>query len=64
MPFANNGPMGPIADMPALPDHWAVIEEATRGVSVPAGTSPARNFLNSTFNETPTSLATEAAARR
>ena len=59
VPFANNGPMGPIAEMPALPDHWAVIEEATAEYPFRLGTSPARNFLNSTFNETPTSLARE-----
>jgi anaerobic selenocysteine-containing dehydrogenase len=59
VPFANNGPMGPIETMPALPDHWAVIEEATPEHPFRLATSPARNFLNSTFNETPTSLAKE-----
>ena len=59
VPFANNGPMGPIAEIPALPDHWAVIEEATAEYPFRLGTSPARNFLNSTFNETPSSLARE-----
>ena len=50
--------------MPALPDHWDVIEEATAEHPFRLGTSPARNFLNSTFNETPTSLAREHAADR
>ncbi len=58
-PFANNGPMGPIAEIPALPDHWDVIENATAEYPFRLATSPARNFLNSTFNETPSSLARE-----
>ena len=41
--------------MPALPDHWAVIEEATEAYPFRLATSPARTFLNSTFNETPSS---------
>ena len=38
-----------------LPDHWEVIEEADAAHPFRLATSPARNFLNSTFNETPTS---------
>jgi anaerobic selenocysteine-containing dehydrogenase len=49
------GGMGPIGDMPALPDHWTVIEEATEDYPFRLATSPARTFLNSTFNETPSS---------
>jgi anaerobic selenocysteine-containing dehydrogenase len=45
--------------MPALPDHWTSIEEADAEHPFRLATSPARNFLNSTFNETPTSLAQE-----
>ena len=45
--------------MPELPDHWERHRGCGRRASVPAATSPARNFLNSTFNETPTSLARE-----
>jgi anaerobic selenocysteine-containing dehydrogenase len=45
--------------MPMLPDHWEVIEEATAEFPFRLATSPARNFLNSTFNETPTSIARE-----
>lgn len=52
---------GPVADMPALPDHWAVIEEPTAAHPFRLVTAPARNFLNSSFTETPTSQAREGA---
>jgi anaerobic selenocysteine-containing dehydrogenase len=52
---AGMGGMGPIGDMPALPDHWTVIEEANEDYPFRLATSPARTFLNSTFNETPSS---------
>jgi anaerobic selenocysteine-containing dehydrogenase len=55
----NDGVMGPWADMPLLPDHWAVIEETDETCPFRLATSPARGFLNSTFNETPTSLKRE-----
>jgi anaerobic selenocysteine-containing dehydrogenase len=45
--------------MPTLPDHWDVIEEADSEHPFRLATSPARGFLNSTFTETPTSLAAE-----
>ena len=45
--------------MPALPDHWDVIEEADAEHPFRLATSPARGFLNSTFTETPTSLGRE-----
>ena len=45
--------------MPGLPDHWSVIENADAAHPFRLATSPSRNFLNSTFNETPTSLARE-----
>jgi anaerobic selenocysteine-containing dehydrogenase len=60
VPSSNNGPMGPWEEIPSLPDHWAVIEEATEEHPFRLATSPARNFLNSTFTETPTSKAKEA----
>jgi anaerobic selenocysteine-containing dehydrogenase len=60
VPFANDGLMGPYETMPALPDHWAVIEDATPDYPFRLATSPARNFLNSTFTETPSSLGREA----
>ncbi len=54
------GPFGPIEDMPEFPDHCAVIEEANAEYPFRLATSPARTFLNSTFNETPSSLKREA----
>jgi anaerobic selenocysteine-containing dehydrogenase len=45
--------------LPALPDHWDVIEEADTEHPFRLATSPARGFLNSTFSETPTSLSRE-----
>jgi anaerobic selenocysteine-containing dehydrogenase len=45
--------------MPTLPDHWNVIEEADTEHPFRLATSPARGFLNSSFTETPTSLARE-----
>ena len=53
--YKNVGPMGPWQKMPTLPDHWAVIEAADKDHPFRLATSPARNFLNSTFTETPTS---------
>ena len=55
VPNVNDGPMGPHADMPEFPDHWAVIEAATDRYPFRLTTSPARSFLNSSFNETATS---------
>jgi anaerobic selenocysteine-containing dehydrogenase len=45
--------------MPALPDYWSSVKEADAAHPFRLATSPARGFLNSTFNETPTSLANE-----
>ena len=45
--------------MPEFPDHWDVIEEAEPEHPFRLATSPARGFLNSSFTETPTSLANE-----
>jgi anaerobic selenocysteine-containing dehydrogenase len=47
------------ASIPSLPDHWNVIEEADAEHPFRLATSPARGFLNSSFTETPTSLARE-----
>ena len=46
--------------IPQLPDHWEVIEEADTEHPFRLATSPARGFLNSSFTETPTSLAERA----
>ncbi len=43
------------AAMPALPDHFAVIEEADAEHPFRMVAAPARSFLNTTFTETPTS---------
>jgi anaerobic selenocysteine-containing dehydrogenase len=59
VPFRNPVRSGPVEALPALPDHWDVIEEADAIHPFRLATSPARNFLNSTFNETPTSLRRE-----
>jgi len=59
VPFRSNYRSGPYARMPALPDHWDVIEEADDAHPFRLATSPARNFLNSTFTETATSQAKE-----
>jgi anaerobic selenocysteine-containing dehydrogenase len=59
VPFRSPYHSGPVGDMPALPDHWAVTEEADDIHAFRLATSPARGFLNSTFNETPSSLVQE-----
>ena len=59
VPFRSPYQSGPVAEMPALPDHWTSIEETDDAHPFRLATSPARGFLNSTFNETPTSLAQE-----
>jgi anaerobic selenocysteine-containing dehydrogenase len=42
-------------DVPRLPDHWDVIEKADARHPFRLATSPSRDYLNSSFNETPTS---------
>lgn len=59
IPIPTPGHFGPHAQMPELPDHWRVIEEATQEHPFRLVTAPARNFLNSTFTETPTSAQRE-----
>ncbi len=54
------GPAGATATMPSLPDHWDVIENATSDMPFRLVTAPARQFLNSTFTETPTSRRRES----
>jgi anaerobic selenocysteine-containing dehydrogenase len=44
-------------NMPALPDHWNIIENADSAHPFRLATSPSRDYLNSSFNETPTSRA-------
>jgi anaerobic selenocysteine-containing dehydrogenase len=59
VPFRSPCRAGPFEAMPGLPDHWTVIEEADERHPFRLATSPSRNFLNSTFNETPTSRTKE-----
>ncbi len=61
VPNRNDGLKGPHSAMPELPDHWTVLEEADADHPFRLATSPARNFLNSTFTETPTSAGREGA---
>lgn len=59
VPFAAPSTFGPVAEIPSLPDYWPVIETADDAHPFRLATSPSRSFLNSTFNETPTSRARE-----
>ncbi|MBS0246734.1 MAG: molybdopterin oxidoreductase family protein [Proteobacteria bacterium] len=59
VPFRSPYTSGPVEAMPALPDHWAVVEAADAEHPFRLATSPARAFLNSTFTETPTSRTNE-----
>jgi anaerobic selenocysteine-containing dehydrogenase len=59
VPFRSPVKSGPVERMPTLPDHWDAIEEAEEIHPFRLATSPARNFLNSTFTETPGSLSRE-----
>jgi anaerobic selenocysteine-containing dehydrogenase len=47
--------------MPSLPDHWTIIEEADEAHPFRLATSPSRSYLNTSFNETPSSQAREGA---
>ena len=53
------GPDGWQDARPSLPDHWEVIEEASDELPFRLVTAPARNYLNSSFTETPTSIKRE-----
>lgn len=54
-PPAVLGSFGPVAQLPVFPDQVDVIEVADAEHPFRLATSPARNFLNSTFAETKTS---------
>ncbi len=51
------------ANMPPLPDHAPLINEADEACPFRLVTPPARSFLNSSFTETPTSRAREGGPR-
>ncbi|WP_035680509.1 molybdopterin-containing oxidoreductase family protein [Azospirillum brasilense] len=59
VPYAAPSTFGPVDSMPTFPDHWAVTEEADDEHPFRLVTAPARNFLNSSFTETPTSAGRE-----
>ncbi|MDQ0469036.1 molybdopterin-containing oxidoreductase family protein [Labrys wisconsinensis] len=59
VPYAAPAKFGPIDTMPAFPDHWAAIEAADEAHPFRLATSPARNYLNSSFTETPTAITKE-----
>jgi anaerobic selenocysteine-containing dehydrogenase len=59
MATSKMGALGPVDDMPSFPDHYAAHEQANAEFPFRLATSPARTFLNSTFNETPGSLKRE-----
>lgn len=61
VPVRHEGLVGPWQSLPRLPDHWAVIEAADDVHPFRLVTAPARNFLNSTFTETPGSQTREGA---
>ena len=61
VPLGNAGMMGAWDQMPTLPDHWTAIEEADEAHPFRLATSPSRSFLNTSFNETPSSQAREGA---
>ncbi|MET0877856.1 MAG: molybdopterin oxidoreductase family protein [Tardiphaga sp.] len=61
VPMPNAGLMGAWDTMPSFPDHWAVIESADDAHPFRLATSPARSFLNTSFNETPSSKTREGA---
>ena len=52
-------PDGTPDNMPGLPDHWDVIDSATKDRPFRLVTAPTRNYLNSSFTETPTSITRE-----
>jgi len=49
------GPDGTPQAIPSLPDYWDVIDRANEERPFRRVTAPARNYLNSSFTETPTS---------
>jgi len=51
--------LGPVDDMPSFPDYWAATEPVDDEHPFRLATSPARSFLNSSFNETRSSRTRE-----
>ncbi|MBN9004752.1 MAG: molybdopterin oxidoreductase family protein [Rhizobiales bacterium] len=61
VPMGHAGMMGRWQQLPSLPDHCRLIEEADAEHPFRLATSPSRSYLNTTFNETPSSQAREGA---
>jgi len=61
--FRNDRVVGPTGDIPEFPDHWDVIENVDAQHPFRLATSPARNYLNSSFTETKTSRTREGEPR-
>ncbi|MCG8562202.1 MAG: molybdopterin-dependent oxidoreductase [Hyphomicrobiales bacterium] len=59
VPIANKGNLGPHGALPELPDYWDVVEKANEAHPFRLVTAPSKGYLNSSFNETPTSRAKE-----
>jgi anaerobic selenocysteine-containing dehydrogenase len=54
VPAPRPGAFSPLGGVPALPDHWNVVENADAKHPFRLATSPSREYLNSSFNEMPT----------
>ena len=54
-----DAPSTAFSAMPGFPDHWPVNERDDATYPFQLATSPAHNFLNSSFNKTPSSLKAE-----
>jgi anaerobic selenocysteine-containing dehydrogenase len=63
VPVARRYEWGISASVPRLPDHWDVIEKADARHPFRLATSPARQYLNSSFNEMATSRRLEGPPR-
>jgi anaerobic selenocysteine-containing dehydrogenase len=55
VPVGKRYDYGNASSIPRLPDHWDVNEKTDARHPFKLATSPSRGFLNSSFNETPTS---------
>ena len=63
VPVARRHDWGIADRVPRLPDHWDVIENADDRHPFRLATSPSRSYLNSSFNEMPSSRAREGKPR-
>lgn len=63
VPAGRKHDWGIAEQIPRLPDYWDVNEKADARHPFRLATSPARNYLNSSFNETPGSLEREGRPR-